>query len=251
MTSIPCQFTSPDSKKKNYERIALCTLRKASLTVEASVILPVFLLAMTMLISVIDVCRVKVEAQAELTQQAKKLSMYAYAASEIYENEYVDLYKIETYDLPVKLFPFQPVKLAIRARVHTWTGRSDAENNAASDSEDASDMVYITERETVYHTNENCTHLDLSIMQTDKNSLSDLRNEVGGKYYACEKCCGSSHGNDSASYGSIYYITENGSSYHVSLNCSSLKRTTKLVKKSEVTHLEECERCKVLNMSKK
>lgn len=260
MTMIPCQFTSPDQKEKNCGRTALCTLKRASLTVEAAAVLPVFLLAMTMLVSVIDICRIKIEGQAELTCQAKKLSMYAYATPGIYEEEYVDLYKIETYDLPVKLFPFGTIKIALRARVHTWTGRGKGSETNGADSEAdiaaSEDMVYITDRETVYHTNEECSHLNFSIVQTTKNELTSLRNENGGKYYACEKCCGEKgQGGDAhsgADYGdavdgnAICYVSENGSSYHVSLNCSSLKRTTKLVKKTEVTHLDECERCKLM-----
>lgn len=257
MTMIPCQFTSPDRKGKNCGRTALCALKRASLTVEAAVVLPVFLLAMTMVISVIDICRIKTEGQAELTQQAKKLSMYAYATPGIYEDEYVDLYKVENYELPVKLFPFKTIKIALRARVHTWTGRSENEENGSDSSDvETGEMVYVTDRETVYHTHEDCSHLNLTIIQTSKNALSSLRNENGGKYYACEKCCGENGGekdshnsaNDGENiYGSgTYYVSESGNAYHVSLNCSSLKRTTKLVKKIEVGHLDECERCKLL-----
>lgn len=253
MTMIPCQFTSPDRKQKNCGRTALCILKKASLTVEAAVVLPVFLLAMTMLLSVIDICRIKIEGQAELTWQAKKLSMYAYATPGIYESEYVDLYKIETYDFPVQLFPFKTIKIALRARMHTWTGRGEEDGINGADNAGTDGMVYITDRETVYHTNEECTHLSLSIIQTDKKAVGSLRNEDGGKYYACEKCCGGNGSGDGTqteeTYGnenhdsSICYVAENGSSYHASLNCSSLTRTTKLVKKTEVGHLVECERC--------
>ena len=255
MTMIPCQFTSPDRKRRNCGRTALCTLKRASLTVEAAVVLPVFLLAMTMLVSVIDICRVKVEGQAELTCQAKKLSMYAYATPGIYMDEYVDLYRIETYDLPVKLFPFRSIKIALRARVHTWTGRGEEESlGSGSSGVETGEMVYVTDRETVYHTQEDCSHLDLSIIQTSKNALSSLRNKDGGKYYACEKCCGKNGAEEEVSDGSGYgrgshgnsicYVSESGNAYHVSLNCSSLKRTTKLVKKTEAAHLDQCERCK-------
>ena len=264
MTKIPGLFTSPKKENMNYGRVALCTLQKASFTVEASVVLPVFLLALMMLISLIDICRVKVEAQAQLTQQAKELSMYAYVSPGIYGDGYVDLYKIETYDFPVKLFPFPEIKLAIRARIHTWTGRrSEEKETGVLESGERVEMVYVTDRETVYHTNEACTHLTLSILQAEYDSLKELRNKYGSKYHPCEKCCGTIEGNvqhgsstdqdDLAGqertefYSGSYYVTEQGDTYHTSLNCGSLKRTTKMVKKAETWHLEECQRCQALN----
>lgn len=238
--AVPWQLTSPKKYKKtgNGGRIALYTLR-GSLTVEASVILPLFLLGMIMLISVIDLCRVKINGQAELTQRAKKLSMYAYGTPGIYEDEYVDLFKIEAYDLPIKLIPFGKIKLALRARVHTWTGRSQSDGkNAFSQTDTTATMVYVTDRETVYHTDDNCSHLELSIYKAKKEDLSRLRNSGGRKYDACEKCCGDGMENTQ------YYLTKNGTTYHTSLNCSSLKRSCRMVKKTDAEHLEECSRCK-------
>lgn len=241
MTMIPCQFTSPERDEKNCGRTALYTLRKASLTVEASVVLPVFLLAMLMLLGIIDLCRLKTEHQAELVMQAKELSMYAYLTPELYRDDYVDLYTIEAYELPVKLFPFPDLKLAFRARIHTWTGRSDTDSAVEENDFGSDTAVYVSERETVYHTNAECTHLDLSIMQTNAGSLDKLRNAYGEAYHPCEKCCGTLNGEWSHP---DYYVTDHGNTYHVSKNCSSLKRTTKLVQLKDVTHLEECERCR-------
>ena len=227
-----------ENKKKGLFLGVFLKKVKGSLTVEAAVVLPIFLLAMTMLIGVVDLCRVKIEAQAELTKKAKTLSMYAYGFPDAYENEYVDLYKTESYKLPVQLFPVKDIKLAVRARVHTWTGRDGMK--AGSDSNamhTAEPMVYVTERETVYHTNAECSHLQLSILQTDKSDLILRKNMNGQPYHACEKCCR----NDLS--GNACYITEQGDVYHTSLNCSSLIRTVKLVRKEDVGKLKECERC--------
>lgn len=241
MTMIPCQFTSPERNVKNCGRIALYTLRKASLTVEASIILPMFLLGMLMLFGVIDLCRVKTERQAELTLRAKELSMYAYLTPDLYGDDYVDLYTIETFELPVKLFPFPDFKIALRARIHTWTGRSELDTESGESGFGSDTAVYVTERETVYHTDPECTHLDLSIFQTNGKSLGSIRNAYGDTYDACEKCCEKPCG---AGDGHDYYVTDYGSTYHRSSNCSSLKRTTKLVQLKDVRHLEECERCR-------
>lgn len=227
--------------KKRNRRLDFCSFlkkSKGSLTVEAAVVLPVFLLAMTMLVGVVDLCRVKIEAQAKLTQKAKTLSLYAYGCSEIYENGYVDLYKNEEYKLPVQLFPIKDIKLAVRARVHTWTGRDGMTAKGDSDvTNKAETMVYVTDRETVYHSDSGCTHLQLAILQTNKNDLISQKNVNGQSYHACEKCC------KGALNGNAFYITKQGDSYHASLNCGSLIRTVKLVRKEDVGGLKECERC--------
>ena len=97
------------------------------------------------------------------------------------------------------------------------------------------EMVYVTEYESVYHTSESCTHLDLSVHRGIKTQVEQKRNEYGGKYHVCERC-----GGDSA----LVYYTEKGDCYHSQASCSGLKRTVRLVKKSEIQAYIQCERCR-------
>lgn len=89
-------------------------------------------------------------------------------------------------------------------------------------------MVYVTEYESVYHTSESCTHLDLSVHRGTKTQVEQKRNEYGGKYHACERC-----GGDSA----LVYYTEKGDCYHSQVSCSGLKRTVRLVKNLKYRHI--------------
>ena len=77
--------------------------------------------------------------------------------------------------------------------------------------------------------------LDLSIRMASGEEVSSLRNESGGKYYACEHCGGGS--------GGAVYITSYGDRYHSSLSCSGLKRTVYAVPLSEAVGKGACSKC--------
>lgn len=207
---------------------------RGSLTVETAFVLPLFLLGMVMLLGIMDAVRVQLEKNIALGEKAQQLSMYAYAATSVYEADMVDLCRTYTYRLPVTLFPVPGLRLALRGRVHAWTGYGGAEEAGGADT--SGEMVYITENEGVYHTSNSCSHLDLSISKTDAGQLDGLRNEYGEKYHSCEHC-------HSGSISGAVYITDKGNRYHASLSCSGLKRTVKLVKKDSVAGLHLCTRC--------
>ena len=56
------------------------------------------------------------------------------------------------------------------------------------------ETVYVTGTGLVYHKDYHCTYLDLSIRMVQGKEISELRNESGGRYYACEHCGGKGGG---------------------------------------------------------
>lgn len=90
--------------------------------------------------------------------------------------------------------------------------------------------VYITDYQSVYHSNRACSHLSLKIREASKEAV--MREE--SKLTDCSFCRG---------IGNRYYITEQGDCYHTSLACPGLTRTIYRVKKSSVEHLLPCVRC--------
>ena len=123
------------------------------------------------------------------------------------------------------------VKLKDEFKVSAWNGyQKDRKGN-----EDGQ-IVYITEKGTVWHSDYQCSYLQLSIQYVQYSELQNMRNEGGEKYHKCEQCV----------YGQAMngvYITSYGNRYHNSLNCSSLKRTIRAVHKSEVAGRGGCSKC--------
>lgn len=138
---------------------------------------------------------------------------------------------------PIKLLPIQSMKLLQRVRVRGWTGRKVAATYSLEEEETEEEIVYITETGRVYHKSESCSHIRLSIRAV--NGIPDsYRNANGGKYYACKECC-----DGETLPNGTYYITEDGSSYHVVRSCSALKRTVRPIPLSEVGSRTPCKRC--------
>ena len=97
------------------------------------------------------------------------------------------------------------------------------------------DLVYVTANGTVYHDNINCTYLAPSVHSTSVSRIGSLRSKDGRIYHPCERCGGGS--------GTCYY-TDYGSVYHSDLLCSSLKRNIRCMKRSEAEKMyPPCSKC--------
>lgn len=250
---------------------------RASLTVEAAAAVPIFLMAMVMMLSILELYRMQAMLTVCAQESAMRAGMYAYLSrdkaeegavqalesaaaglmvnlnipDEVKENGRVSVIgsrssssEIDiqvTYEMPV-WFPFFPVsklRTANRGYVCPWTGwNGELNGEDISESGRGDEMVYLAENGSVYHTSEDCTHIHLTILQTTKDQVPDLRNDSGARYSACEKCI-----RDTAK-GEILYVSPSGNRYHTSLTCSGLKRTVRLVKQSEISEMEECGRCR-------
>lgn len=130
---------------------------------------------------------------------------------------------------------FDSFNMSQRYYARAWTGY-DVESGVSNLTQD-DPMVYVTETGTVYHTNRNCTHLNLSVTAVSANDIADKRNQSGGKYYPCE-ICGRRNAQEAV------YITAQGSSYHTDITCSGLKRTVYTIPLSQAGGRGRCSRCR-------
>ncbi len=210
------------------KRAAFCALKKASITIEAAIVLPLFFIAVITIISMMNVYGLTLERAAALRDTAMTAALIT-GKSE--DERIIDL------NVPYSFRPFfwSDITVPCRACVRAWNGRDEGSSEAGKNS--AGEYVYVTENRSVYHTSAHCTHLDLSIHAVSASSAAGLRNEYGDKYHACEKC-------GSQAAGGIVYIASYGDCYHSSASCSGLKRTVKLVEKAAIEDgLCMCSRC--------
>ena len=211
---------------------------RASVTIEAAFAVPLFIFAVLSLIFLIEIQSIRgcihaagsdaAKQVAESTAVLPVLNISCWKSYWIPGTEEINVvieYKIK---IPVPLMKSPSVKLKDEFKVSAWNGyQKDRKGN-----EDGQ-IVYITEKGTVWHSDYQCSYLQLSIQYVQYSELQNMRNEGGGKYHKCEQCV----------YGQAMngvYITSYGNRYHNSLNCSSLKRTIRAVHKSEVGGCSKC-----------
>ena len=265
------------SEKKIKEESSL--QKKASLTVESAFVLPFFFIAVVLIAGMLDLYRIFVLVQTSLCEGAKELGMYAYCSPEDtqspvglvndgicaaygsrkirerlegealsgikggihgiqllgsnYRDDIVFLRASFFYQVPSGIFQIFPVSVKVEGQARAWKG---FQGKLYGNSED-NEMVYITDWESVYHTSESCTHLNLSVEGVALWHAQSARNQYGERYHACESCIGqgTAHG--------MVYITSTGTAYHSNAQCGGIKRSVRMVKKSETEALHACERC--------
>ncbi|MBR5766640.1 MAG: pilus assembly protein [Lachnospiraceae bacterium] len=244
---------------------------KGSLTIEASLAVPVFMFAVFMVMSVINLMRFHLNLQEAVHQEASRLSLYAYDKWEVSEGsvksailgrmddsvkdkapvkggvdaidlclsrlddrEIIEINASYDAQLPYDLSGIFNKRFTARCLMHTYIGYEKGLADVSDRLKDE-EYVYVTETGTVYHRDRECTYLRLSIKKVSRDSVKDLRNSNGHKYYPCEKC--------GKRAGSTVYITKDGTCYHGSLDCSGLKRTIHCIPLSKVGGRGPCSRC--------
>lgn len=252
------------------ERVSAPGTRRGSVTVEASIGIPLFLLAAVCLIWMIEVRSIRISIQNASVSAAKSAAEDTAVIpvlntirlkSDIVEliggdrigrsiirggssgiscwKSYIspvtgDMEITVEYEvqLPLPLFGSPSAKQKETFTLSAWTG---SRTGRQEDGEDPA-IVYVTDNRAVYHEDPYCTHLQLTIRFVPADELDFMRNVWGSLYHACDKCVVGE-----AMTG--VYITEDGTKYHNSLSCSGLKRTVHAVKRSEVAGMGGCSRC--------
>lgn len=187
----------------------------------------------------LSVAYVKGRIAEKLRQEKEGLSVIKGGAggvslfgSSFPENEMIQLKASYRVRIPMPIPGLGEFSVLQKGSVRAWTGRTGTKEAAAQEEET---QVYITASGSVYHLDEACTHIRLSVKRVGKERLSVLRNRDGGKYYPCESCADTT--------GNLVFITEAGDRYHSTLTCRGLKRAVTKVPLSQLKGWRVCTRC--------
>lgn len=256
-------------------------LTQASMTVEASIVLPLFLFFFLNLMTSIELIRLHGNLELALWETGNRMSVYGsilddpnekeswwkelegviwsytyvksqiidylgrdyleqspltygtdglqFLESNVYENK--DCFEVVvTYSVsPVyNILGFRQFRMANKYYGHLWNGYELPGTEEV--------FVFVTENGEVYHTDRNCTHLQLSVRLVTRQQVLAERNNLGNRYTACEKC-------GSGGMAEAVYITDEGERYHNERDCPGLKRTVAYIPLSQAENLPLCLRC--------
>lgn len=262
-----------DFPKSIFKRILLCTSNrkyKSSITVEISMILPIFLYGIISLIYLLEIMAIQMSIRSAMEEVAYQISTENLGTSGVnvgsmkntlveivgverleqsiirdgengldlgetqinYSNGVIELKVKYCIKLPLPYFVDYGIYYEESLKFKRWTGY-----NAGMYLSDTQ-VVYVTESQSVYHTRYSCSHLQLQIECVAYDDLVSQRNENGGIYGACRIC-----NVQGSNANTQVYITVTGGSYHTSLTCSGLKRTITTVSLDEIIGLGVCQRC--------
>lgn len=244
--------------------------KAGSLTIEASLVMPLFMFMMICVISLSSLLLFQLRLKESLHEEVKVIAMKSISEGYPDENEVKKVIEASVGDYILRIAPIEngsdgleikesvtkdeviSISASYKAKLyydlfhlfdkqftqrcvqHNWEGyiRGYYEETGKKEEE----YVYVTDDSEVYHLNKDCSHIKLNIMTITAEELNNVRNSDGGKYKNCEHC-------HSKKTDNMLYITSDGNKFHNSLSCSGLKRTIIAVPMSEVKNKRPCSRC--------
>lgn len=258
-------------------RFDFATKLCASVTVEASLVLPIVLLALALFISVIQLTIFTMRMQYALYTTAKTYSAYAYDIQKVpealtdtgawelvvtelgtdaIENMGIKggslgiimtasqiLEEDDEVDLVANYYVSLPFDIFDLKPIHIVQRakiRGFVGYDVLSDADKNSDdeqIVYVTKTGTVYHLSRDCTYISPVVFTVKYGEVNDKRNSSGAKYYECELCEYEKRQDNNV------YITEYGTAYHNDMNCTAIKKGVTAIKISEVGTKTPCKKC--------
>ena len=261
------------SKRASSSASDLLISEKGAMTLEASLIIPIFLIVLLMLTSVGEILMIHQQISHGVCEAAKKAAVNEYrirqknagSGLEGFSTKAAFLASVNRqfldhsalfggskgaaasckltmtskgeYIVSVHYYIYK--KMPFLSAFHTSFKQQARQKTMTGYVPDGDELkegyVYITPHEAVYHTNLSCTHLALDISVDE--DVEKYKNEQT-HYKACDKCTKYHKGSISC-----VYVAKEGEAYHTDLSCSGLKRTVKQVDLSTLKGMKPCQRC--------
>lgn len=270
--NVTLQVRIPKIKNlKHRKRVSLSA--SASLTLEAALVLPLFLYAGTIFITLFQVMDIHRQVQAvaehvsERIGQTAYLSKYAgdegflstvsaYGYAELTmrtELEHLPVHNLsllqskllkdgETIDLivdyeismPFSVLGLKDVRQTNRSFRRAWVGE-EGQNQGEKDGDGDNTVVYVGKNSTRYHISRTCHYLYNDLTAVSLNDIENRRSQDGRRYSPCARCKNTN--------ARTVYIMPSGEHYHTSPSCSAIHAYVRPVLKSEAEHLGACSYC--------
>ena len=129
------------------EKVSLCTscakIKKAGLSVETALVLPLFFLGMVTMISFMDIYSLQTTHLQALCEKTKEAGMYAYVADGNGPDE-ITLPDVYSYSPVGALIPLPKVWMHNTVKVHAWTGAEES-GKGSGNSTEPEEMDFVTE----------------------------------------------------------------------------------------------------------
>ena len=202
----------------------------AGMTVEAAVVLPVFLFAVANLLSLFLVFWTYSSKEAQLHQTARQLALYAYGPEDGEPD--VRLMRLTPVSAPFGTAAFRSSYVVNGCVMHKWIGYS-GDGTGEDWERQEEELVYITKSGEAYHRERSCLYLNPSIRLAD-------REEITADYTPCSVCV-----DRGQLENRLIYVTDGGSRYHNTVSCSGLRRTIESVTLMQALEMgrHACPRC--------
>lgn len=216
-------------------------LRKGSLTVEAALVLPLFLLSSLTLLSFVDVMRVTVENQMQQQERLRSNAVYASVLTDVVDGkkgDYITLDYVYSVKLPVGGFGFEKLYVRQRSMVHIFNGYDDSYGDCVGEQPE---YVYVTSSGSVYHKKRSCRALQISVREVSGARVGDMRNKDRKIYRSCNICMKGYTKEEIR--GQTVYITDYGVKYHIRPNCPELTRMVQVVRIEDTGGKPACKLC--------
>lgn len=254
------------AKQEKNREAPLCTC-KGSVTLEASVVIPVICISFLSILMFFYIMRTEYVVQHALNVATRKASVSCSSGVQNLENatvitlargqflknkeqlqyvqgghlgiittsecseNYIEIAARYRIKIPFGLFGKRSYAITQRAVSRKWNGRKNRKKPEE-------EWVYITDYGSVYHTFADCRSIEIQVYAVKRGDITLNAKGSGVNYHICERCARYDKGQE------IVYLTTGGAHYHVDRECSAINRNVHSVRKSEIGGRPLCKYCR-------
>ena len=209
---------------------------QGSMTVEAALVVPLFLIGCLMLLSIVTITQNYMDRQLKLHKTARETAVLA-AGVQGSQSDMIRLRRVYSASLTPKCPGIRTILLENHCIVHKFNGYDATNGDVTGES---AIYVFLTEHGSFYHRKRSCKHLNIDILPVSGKDVGAKRNKDRKIYDTCKKCLKLTK---EELKRTTVFITDYGVKYHTEINCPDLKRSLRVVLLSQAEGRAACKDC--------